>query len=614
MMNQLNSVRARRSHPIVSTTLGVILGLALVPALAPQSALAAAGPGSAEQLDAGFEALIERYLCEVRGVGCPLPGDMSAESFARRIATQEAILAELEKVDRSALTLEQDIDWRFLQGILKANIRAESEVQRWRQDPRQYVFTNGMIFKIEADHRHPDERGRDLVNELQTLRARMRNAESNLTEYIPNWLPYANARIDGTVIVMREHMRKFAERLSPELRDSLIDEAEQTVAALQRFRTFVNEEWTQRPEGDFRIGADLYNYLNEHRHQIPTADRALEQISRGERGFTRVPDYHDWGWKQYEIVEGHLERKAAFIDPDKTWKEIIRETKSQHPFNEQLVYEGVVLSRKTREWTLENDLVSIPWEDDDMLMVASDPSMSASQWWGFGPGYLPAGHPSKKMAWPIIPIQPEWPADVAEENLTEKDWSFYYAIGPHEAYPGHHLMRLYRHRNERPLRRYEYSYSDQAWCYYVEWELTPRPEYGFFPEAMQDRYELEILRLKLWRMGRVIIDSGLHTGRMTWEEAVNVESERTGFVRRGAEINIDGIAGGGTNTAAPTIGYFQWMLLRDDYFNKMRELDQKGTLKDFHDRVYRIGFLPVELVRDQLMAELEREHRPEWHQ
>ena len=55
---------------------------------------------------------------------------------------------------------------------------------------------------------------------------------------------------------------------------------------------------------------------------------------------------------------------------------------------------------------------------------------------------------------------------------------------------------------------YRRSYSDQAWCYYVEWELTPRKEYGFFPAEMQDRYDLEILRLKLWRMGRVIIDSG----------------------------------------------------------------------------------------------------------
>lgn len=591
----------------------IIVAFLLAGVAPPAVAGSGDASGSARKLSQEFEQLIDRYLCEVRGVGCSLPGDMSAESFAARIRAQAAILEALESIDRGTLTLEQDIDWRFLRGILKANIRAESEVQRWRQDPRQYVFTNGIIFKIEADHRHPDERGRDLIAELERLRARMQNAEQNLTEYIPNWLTYANARIDGTVIVMQEHVQKFAMRLAPELRDSLLTEAELTVEALGRFRRFVNDEWTGRPEGDFRIGADLYNYLMEYRHQLPTADRALEQISRGERGFTRLPDYHDWGWKQYVIVEGHLERKAASIDPNRTWREIIRETKQQHPFNEQLVYEGVVLSRQTRDWTIENDLVTIPWEEDDMLMVASDPSMSASQWWGFGPGYLPAGHMSLKMAWPIIPIQPEWPADMAEENLTEKDWSFYYAIAPHEAYPGHHLMRLYRNRNERPLRRYEYSYSDQAWCYYVEWELTPRKEYGFFPADMQDRYELEILRLKLWRMGRVIIDSGLHSGRMSWDEAVTVESERTGFIRRGAAINIDGIARGGTNTAAPTVGYFQFMLLRDDYFNKMRELDQKGTLKDFHDRVYRIGFIPVELVREQLMIELEREFRPEWH-
>jgi len=604
-LSSMPRIRRRCAAILMATCLGMAV---------PVLSFAAAGdpPGSATKLAKDFEQLVERYLCEVRGVGCSLPSDMSAESFAARIRTQEAILADLEKIDRGTLTLEQDIDWRFLRGILTGNIRAEREVQRWRQDPRRYVFTNGIIFKIQHDPGHPDERGRALVSELQTLRARMLNAEDNLTQYIPNWLVYSNARIDGTIIVMQEHVPAFADRLSPELRDELKNEAEQAVAALSRFRSFVNDEWTERPEGDFRIGADLYNYLHEHRHLIPAADIELERIARGERGFTRVPDYHDWGWKQYRIVEGHLKRKAAFMDDGKTWKEIIRETKSLHPFNEQLVYEGVVVSRKTRDWTIDNDLVTIPWDDDDQLMVASDPSMAASQWWGYGPGYLPAGHMSKKMAWPVIPIQPDWPDEMAEENLTEKDWSTYYAIGPHEAYPGHHLMRLYQHRNERPLRRWERSYSDQGWCYYVEWELTPRPEYGFFPPDMQDRYELEILRLKLWRMGRVIIDSGLHTGRMTWEEAVTVESERTGFVRRGAEINIDGIAGGGTGTAVPTIGYFQWMLLREEYFQKMRELDQKGTLKDFHDRVYKIGFLPVVLVREQLMAELEEQYRPEW--
>ena len=49
------------------------------------------------------------------------------------------------------------------------------------------------------------------------------------------------------------------------------------------------------------------------------------------------------------------------------------------------------------------------------------------------------------------------------------------------------------------------------------------------------------------------------------------------------------------------------MLLREDYFQKMRGLNQRGTLKDFHDRVYRIGFLPVVLVREALFHELEEE-------
>jgi hypothetical protein len=91
---------------------------------------------------------------------------------------------------------------------------------------------------------------------------------------------------------------------------------------------------------------------------------------------------------------------------------------------------------------------------------------------------------------------------------------------------------------------------------------------------------------------------------------VKLESETIGFVRRGGQINIDSITEGGTSTAAPTLGYFQWMLLREEYFKKMRELDQKGTLKDFHDRVYKIGFLPVVLVREALFHELEREFRP----
>jgi hypothetical protein len=206
-----------------------------------------------------------------------------------------------------------------------------------------------------------------------------------------------------------------------------------------------------------------------------------------------------------------------------------------------------------------------------------------TQWWGWGPG-VPAGSQSRKAAWTIIPINPEWSDEVAEANLTEKDYSFMNVIAPHENYPGHHLQRLWQNESPRKLRVYEGSYSNQSWCYYIEWELAPN--YGFYPKEKQALYELEALRLKLWRMGRVIIDAGLHTGRLSYDDAVQIESERIGFVRRGGQINVDGIASGGSGTAAPTLGYFEWMLLREDYFRRCGS-SSKGSLKDF-DRVYKI--------------------------
>ena len=196
-----------------------------------------------------------------------------------------------------------------------------------------------------------------------------------------------------------------------------------------------------------------------------------------------------------------------------------------------------------------------------------------TQWWGWGPG-VPAGSKSRKSAWTIIPPNPDWSDDVVEDNLTEKDYSFMYAIATHEVYPGHHLQRLYQNENPRKLRVYEGSYSNQAWCYYIEWELTPNN--GFYPPDKQDLYTLEMLRLKLWRMGRVIIDSGLHTGRLELRRGGDARVRADRLRPPGGQINIDSITEGGSGTAAATLGYFEWMLLREDYFKKMRELDQQG--------------------------------------
>ena len=98
---------------------------------------------SYERLDRGFEALVDRYLEEVRGVGRQneadvnrKPDTMSKDSFARRVQVSRDLLNELEAIDRDKLAFVQDIDWRFLKSLLESNIIEGESVQRWREDPK----------------------------------------------------------------------------------------------------------------------------------------------------------------------------------------------------------------------------------------------------------------------------------------------------------------------------------------------------------------------------------------------------------------------------------------------------------------------------------------------
>jgi hypothetical protein len=583
--------------------LGIVTALAAGMWMAEASTQAPRPENAA--LNPAFEKLIDVYLQDVRGVGGRAPNDMSAPTFERALQVRRDVLKQLEAIDRKTLTFDQDIDYRFLHGILKSDIAEDEQVKRWQQNPRAYLNINTLNYRLDADPRTPSVRARELVDDLQQLQARMANGRKNLSQYVPRWVELTHPMLDGIETILMHQVTAFAER-APDQKAALLAENQKTIAALKEFRTFVSTELARKPQGDWRIGANLFNVLHETRYMFNDEDVNLRRIARGMPGFTRVPAYHDWGWKQFKILEQQLDVQAKKIDPTRTWLQIVKDTKKDHPTAENLVFAHLEAARKSREWVVEKDLVSIPWKDDDAIMVAAAPNQWMTQWWGWGPG-VPAGSRSRKSAWTIIPPNPAWPEDVIEDNLTEKDYSFMYAIATHEVYPGHHLQRLYANENPRKLRVYESSYSNQAWCYYIEWELTPN--YGFYPPDKQDLYTLEMLRLKLWRMGRVIIDSGLHTNRMGYDEAVQLESERIGFVRRGGQINIDSITEGGSGTAAASLGYFEWMLLREDYFKKMRELDQKGTLKDFHDRVYKIGFLPVTLVREALMHQLENEHR-----
>lgn len=179
--------------------------------------------------------------------------------------------------------------------------------------------------------------------------------------------------------------------------------------------------------------------------------------------------------------------------------------------------------------------------------------------------------------------------------MVEHDWGVIMVTAPHETYAGHHIQGLYQVNNPRALRR-ENSISifSEGWGLYNEQLFK---ETGFFPN---DKILLRQLQLRLWRNARVIYDVGLHTEKMTYDEAVKLMTEGVGFLPWAAQLEID------ASCASPGyfIGYFTGMMeilkMREEY-KKMK--GEQFTVSDFHEKLLKVGSMPIPLMREGLFLE-----------
>ena len=89
----------------------------------------------------------------------------------------------------------------------------------------------------------------------------------------------------------------------------------------------------------------------------------------------------------------------------------------------------------------------------------------------------------------------------------------------HEAYPGHHWHLMTTKESRQVRRIFMSDYFAEGWALYAEGMMR---DAGFFtPEQ-----ELGQLEARLFRAARIVVDTSLHTGEMSVDEAVAFMHER----------------------------------------------------------------------------------------
>jgi hypothetical protein len=562
--------------------------IALLASLLVTSPVAAAS----KKLDPAFESLVDRYLAEFRGVGDgpSAVNDGSADYYGNRLQTARQLLDELEAINRQALTFQQDIDYRYLRGILKANITDGERIRYWEKDPTLYLRIEPIVSPrgglLYLEDRPVAERAESIVAVMKTIPTRLANARNNLQVFIPLWLEPARGLLAGAIETFETDVRKFADRV-PDQRAELLAENEKVLAALREFGEFLNLEWPNRPEGEWRVGREVFDARLRDLYHIEDLDAEA---------------FYQWGRSQYQEQLRVLDRTAAKVGDGRSWRQIETDLQADHPTEESMLNDFHVQGRRDRPWLIENDLMSMPWDEDNAAAAIYSPAYyNRLTFTGFGGAPVGTGSefPGAVM---LAPMDPRWSPEEKERFLRSHNHAFITALMPHEVYPGHGLVALYNNHNPRKLRTYESSYSNQAWCYYVEWVLTP--DFGYYPPDKQDEYRVEMERLKLWRYARVIYDAGMHLGYVTVDEAVDLMTSDVMFAEPYSFLQVQGATHGFTRTGVATWGYHELMALRDEYFARMYLSGLTGTLKDFHDRVLKIGTLPYALLREELLHDI----------
>jgi uncharacterized protein (DUF885 family) len=159
----------------------------------------------------------------------------------------------------------------------------------------------------------------------------------------------------------------------------------------------------------------------------------------------------------------------------------------------------------------------------------------------------------------------------------------------HEGIPGHFMQLSIANHSPNEIRRQHFDNTFcEGWALYTE-EMLMRT--GLYPE--NSPAQGQILRLSRYRSARIGVDVNLHTGRWSFEQAVEYFMEAGGLDREAAEGEAAGAATDPTQKIGYITGKWQIMNLLGRYRDKQGDNYRLGQ---FHDDLIKNGTLPVSIV------------------
>ena len=597
-----------RQHLLALALIAALGGCQQADAPTAPAGTAATAPAADAAVDAAFADLSKRALdtwMQLSPISATQIGDhrydseiddLSAAGQQKMLTAYKGLLGELDKVEVSKLSRENQVDAAILRNQLQSEIWNAEVLQASKWDPQIYNSTAGSaLYGLMAREFAP------LPERLKSATARMEKLPQIFAQARENLDPARVPKIHAeTVSKQNKGILSIVDTfITPHIGELPAEDGKRLQAAIDGLKKAVDEQqaWLDKTlvpnaKGDFRIGAELYDQklkfaLNSSLSRAEIGERARAELKRVRQDMYGIAQ---------TVLNGKPGAPALPANPSDEQQQAAIEAAlelayADKPARDKVVDDAKAALAQSTEFVRTHDLMTLPDAPVDIILM---PEFQR----GVAVAYCDSPGPldkNLKTFYAVSPIPDDWTDKQVDSFLREYNSRMIHLLSIHEGTPGHYLEGWHSAKFPSTLRAVLRSgLFAEGWAVYTERMMQ---EQGYLDN--DPLFHLVQLKFYLRTISNAILDQGVHVDNWTREQAMQLmthdafqqESEASGkWVR--AQL---------TSAQLPT--YF---VGAQEHFDTRKAVQEKQgdkfNLKAYHDQMLSYGAPPVRFAR-QLMLD-----------
>ena len=490
--------------------------------------------------------------------------DYAPAKIAERNQHVRKLLNQVRAMPAAKWPKDDRIDWMLFRAQLENFDFGARVLQSEIKDPQLYVgeCSTGIFSLLKKEYDAPRKRALSATERLKQMPAMLAQGEKNLQKPVKLFARLAIDSARSIDPLFKDSLMTLARDLAPNERDELVKARDAALVAIHGFADRLEKRLPSMV--DFApMGAANYNYYLKHVLLLPLNDEQVAMLGRAELA-------------RYRALESLLP-DPSLADPNPARsKNIPPDQASFLAAYESREQEMISFMKEQKLLTIPDYLGRFEIRQVPEAFKPTSPGgfMNPPGLYDKDPSgffFIPTYNPQSKNFYIRAAIEDPRP------------------ILGHEGIPGHFMqISIANHLPNEIRRQHGDGVFVEGWALYGE-EMLMRT--GLYPE--NSAAQGQILRLSRYRSARIGVDVNLHTGKWTFEQAVQYFMEAGGLDREAAEGEAAGAASSPTQKISYIVGKWQIMNLLGRYRDKA---GGDFRLGQFHDDLIKNGSLPLSIV------------------